>query len=386
MERSQAVTSDTFTVTVWPAVYKYALFSNKGKLSIKKKAIISGDVFSMGDVDIKKDARIDGLLFSTGKIKGKGSHTEGELPDPLHDFPEDFDTTPYDTLLDGARSQPKGKKQVFKDLNLDGGILLVNGDFELKDKGTLTGPGIVVATKDISIKKGSILIGEGITLIAGEKLEIKEEVISTDGGHIFFSMKEIKIKKKSQISGALVCLGKVEIEKETVFNGIIYATGKADIKEKSVIVGSIAASELKDVKEDTSVTYEAGLVQKLATKVFIEGPVATEGILAAPALTNAPQDKPSLEQNYPNPFNPETWIPYKLTDGANVKIQIYNVAGKLVRILDLGYKDAGSYLERKKAAYWNGRNELGEQVASGVYFYIMKAGKFTATKKMVITR
>ena len=261
-------TSDTLTVTVWPAVYKYALFSNKGKLSIKEKAIISGDVFSMGDIDIKKDARIDGLLFSTGEIKGKGSHTEGELPDPLHDFPEYFDTTPYDTLLDGARSQPKGKKQVFKDLNLYGGILLVNGDFELKDKGTLTGPGIVVATKDISIKKGSILMGEGITLIAGEKLEIKEEVTSTDG-NIFFSMKEIKIKKKSQISGALVCLGKVGIEEETVFNGIIYATGEANIKEKSMIVGSIAAGRLKEVKKETSVIYEAGLVQELATKVFI---------------------------------------------------------------------------------------------------------------------
>jgi len=381
-----AIVSDTFKVTVWPAVFKYALFGNEDKLSIKEKALISGDVFNRGDVDIKKDAVIDGLLFCTGKVKGKGSYTLGELPEPLPDFPV-LDTTPYDTLLLDASSQPKGKKKVFKDLNLDSGTLLVNGDFELKAKGSLTGPGTVVATKDISIKKESILIGEDITLIAGEKLEIKESVTSPDSfGHIFFSRKEINIKEKSQISGALVCLGKVEIKEETVFNGIVYATGEAKVKEKSIVVGSVVANKLKEVKEETSVTYEAGLVQELITKVFIEGTVATEPILAAPALANAPQDKASLEQNYPNPFNPETWIPYTLTEGASVIIQLYNVAGKLVRTLDLGYKDAGYYLERKKAAYWDGRNELGEQVASGVYFYVMKAGKFTATRKMVITQ
>ena len=381
-----AIVSDTFKVTVWPAVFKYALFGNEDKLSIKEKALISGDVFNRGDVDIKKDAVIDGLLFCTGKVKGKGSYTLGELPEPLPDFPV-LDTTPYDTLLLDASSQPKGKKKVFKDLNLDSGTLLVNGDFELKAKGSLTGPGTVVATKDISIKKESILIGEDITLIAGEKLEIKESVTSPDSfGHIFFSRKEINIKEKSQISGALVCLGKVEIKEETVFNGIVYATGEAKVKEKSIVVGSVVANKLKEVKEETSVTYEAGLVQELITKVFIEGTVATEPILAAPALANAPQDKASLEQNYPNPFNPETWIPYTLTEGASVIIQLYNVAGKLVRTLDLGYKDAGYYLERKKAAYWDGRNELGEQVATGVYYYVMKAGKFTATRKMVITQ
>ncbi|MBC8458106.1 MAG: T9SS type A sorting domain-containing protein, partial [Deltaproteobacteria bacterium] len=297
-----------------------------------------------------------------------------------------LDTTPYDTLLDNASLQPEGKK-VFKDLNLGGETLLVNGDFELKAKGSITGPGTVVATKGISIKEDSILIGEGITLIAGEKLEIKEGVTSPGGfGHIFFSRKEINIKENSQIAGALVSLGQVEIKEQTVFNGIVYSTGEANIKEKSRIIGSIAAKTLKEVKEDASVIYDSGLVHELVTKVFIAGDVVAVPILEVPVSPNVPQGKPSLAQNYPNPFNPETWIPYTLTEGSNVKIQIYNVAGRLIRTLDVGYKDPGYYLERNKAAYWNGRNELGEQIASGVYFYVMRAGSFRATKKMVIIR
>ena len=94
----------------------------------------------------------------------------------------------------------------------------------------------------------------------------------------------------------------------------------------------------------------------------------------------------SLLQNFPNPFNPETWIPYTLTEGVHVTIEIYNATGTLVRTLDLGYKDAGYYLEKNKAAYWNGRNNVGETVSSGVYFYRLKAGDFTATKKLVVLR
>jgi hypothetical protein len=93
-----------------------------------------------------------------------------------------------------------------------------------------------------------------------------------------------------------------------------------------------------------------------------------------------------LLQNYPNPFNPETWIPYHLRDAAPVTIKIYNAAGQMIRALDLGYKDAGVYMSRSQAAYWDGRNDAGEQVASGIYFYSITAGDFTATRKMVVKK
>ena len=93
-----------------------------------------------------------------------------------------------------------------------------------------------------------------------------------------------------------------------------------------------------------------------------------------------------LLANYPNPFNPETWIPYQLAAPADISIAIYTADGKLVRTLDLGYQAAGYYDSRSRAAYWDGRNALGEPVASGVYFSTLTAGDFTATQKMLIRK
>jgi hypothetical protein len=91
-------------------------------------------------------------------------------------------------------------------------------------------------------------------------------------------------------------------------------------------------------------------------------------------------------QNYPNPFNPETWIPYQLVQPAEVAIQIYDAAGQVVRTLNLGMKPSGYYLEKGKAAYWDGRNNAGERVASGVYFYRFQAGDYSATRKMIVVK
>ena len=93
-----------------------------------------------------------------------------------------------------------------------------------------------------------------------------------------------------------------------------------------------------------------------------------------------------LLPNYPNPFNPETWIPYQLAEAAHVQIRIYDVAGNLVRTLDLGTKLASSYLSQSKAAYWDGRNDRGETVSSGIYWYELDTGSFRATRKMVIQK
>ncbi|MFC1712143.1 PKD domain-containing protein [Candidatus Poribacteria bacterium] len=124
--------------------------------------------------------------------------------------------------------------------------------------------------------------------------------------------------------------------------------------------------------EDDDLTTEIG-----GGNINIQG-----GGPAAPA-------KPSefaLLQNYPNSFNPETWIPYRLAEDVAPAIRIYDVTGHLIRILDMGRKPAGFYTTKDKAAYWNGRNEAGEQVSSGIYFYTIQAGDFTATRKMIVAR
>ena len=109
--------------------------------------------------------------------------------------------------------------------------------------------------------------------------------------------------------------------------------------------------------------------------------VAASGGQASPASMPVSDD---LGSNYPNPFNPETWIPYQLVRDADVAIRIYSASGRLVRSLELGHKHAGRYVTKAAAAHWDGTNENGERVANGVYYYNIKAGAFSATRKMVI--
>ena len=93
-----------------------------------------------------------------------------------------------------------------------------------------------------------------------------------------------------------------------------------------------------------------------------------------------------LLPNYPNPFNPETWIPYQLADAADVSMGIYDVGGRLVRTIPIGFKPVGYYLTRERAAYWDGRNEIGESVSSGIYFIQFLSGDFAATRRIVVVK
>ena len=117
------------------------------------------------------------------------------------------------------------------------------------------------------------------------------------------------------------------------------------------------------------------------TPAFQRGIATLEGLLGA----LAPKETVLLP-NYPNPFNPETWIPYQLAKPAAVTVHIYAADGVAVRTLVLGYQHAGRYQTRSRAVYWDGKNDVGEQVASGVYFYTLTAGNFTATRKMLIRK
>ena len=107
---------------------------------------------------------------------------------------------------------------------------------------------------------------------------------------------------------------------------------------------------------------------------------------AAPVTQQHLPQQTALLMNYPNPFNPETWIPYQLTKAADVTVTIYDVRGVMVRQVAVGHQPAGFYTDSSRAAYWDGKNEVGESVASGVYFYTLTAGDFTATRKMLIRK
>ena len=141
------------------------------------------------------------------------------------------------------------------------------------------------------------------------------------------------------------------------------ATGRADA---ATVEAWIAEAHLAD---DGSIAFRQGIanLQNLLTSLVIPKETA-------------------LLANYPNPFNPETWLPYQLAAPAEVTLTIYDMNGGVVRRLDVGHQAAGMYRSRNRALYWDGRNDHGEFVASGLYFYTLKAGEFAATRKMLIRK
>ena len=135
----------------------------------------------------------------------------------------------------------------------------------------------------------------------------------------------------------------------------------------------------------TCTTAEVWLQE--ARQLNLADPDFQRGILILENLLKTLTPKATaLLPNYPNPFNPETWIPYQLASPADVSISIYTADGKLIRTLDLGHQPVGMYHHQSRAAHWDGKNALGELVASGVYFYTLSAGKFSATRKMLIRK
>ena len=146
-----------------------------------------------------------------------------------------------------------------------------------------------------------------------------------------------------------------------------------------------ALSSLNSDDMPTRTTVAAWLNE--ARQINLSDPAFQRGILVLEQLlqTLTPKET-ALLPNYPNPFNPETWLPYQLATPADVKISIYTADGKLVRKLNLGHQPIGMYHHRSRAAYWDGKNAQGEPVASGVYFYTLSAGDFSATRKMLIRK
>ena len=145
--------------------------------------------------------------------------------------------------------------------------------------------------------------------------------------------------------------------------------------------GSLRRADLNGETVEDVITG-LGTVSSLAlatTPVDNGGPAAPTAIASVSGET-------ALLANYPNPFNPETWIPYQLETSAEVTLTIYAVDGQAVRQLELGHQAAGAYQSRSRAAYWDGRNEYGEPVASGLYFYTLTTGDFSATRKMLIRK
>ena len=153
--------------------------------------------------------------------------------------------------------------------------------------------------------------------------------------------------------------------------------GVVNILDLVLVAGAFGNAAAAPVRRSTGASDADGYRRgtsgwlKRGTLVLTDA-TSQRGVLFLEQLLAALTPKETaLLPNYPNPFNPETWIPYGLANGMNVQISIYDISGELVRQLDLGHQRAGHYTERSRAAYWDGRNGIGEDVASGVYFYTL---------------
>ena len=160
--------------------------------------------------------------------------------------------------------------------------------------------------------------------------------------------------------------------------GDYFAAATADLTRRSVV-------EVGDVVE-VRVLGPDGNVESQPLRVKVTPEDLANAVLSVRLDSIGQPTQSLLLQNYPNPFNPETWIPYQLAEDASVSVSIYDTTGQLVRTLPLGFQAAGFYNSRERAAYWDGRNALGERVASGVYFYQLETDAMSALRKMVILK
>ena len=172
---------------------------------------------------------------------------------------------------------------------------------------------------------------------------------------------------------------------------LTYSLGGTDADSFSIVStsGQLQTKAALDYETKTSYTV---------TVTAYDGNSGADIITVTINVVNVPAAAPTAETdpmipvntdlltNFPNPFNPETWIPYQLAKPADVTLTIYNMRGVVVRTIDLGHKAAGLYTNRSRAIHWDGRNSIGEKVATGVYFYTLKAGEFSATRKMLIRK
>ena len=178
--------------------------------------------------------------------------------------------------------------------------------------------------------------------------------------------------RKADVNGD----GKVDVDDILAVIEAVDAAGAPALAQANIETGSLQAADVQRWIRDAK-----------AANADPAGIAALERLLTSLSRRDLPIPKETvLLANYPNPFNPETWIPYHLAEAAEVTLTIYTVDGKVVRTLALGHQSAGFYQSRSRAAYWDGRNEVGERVASGVYFYTLQAGDFAATRKMLIMK
>ena len=241
-----------------------------------------------------------------------------------------------------------------------------------------------------------------VIAVKGSTLTLSDVLLTNSAGEAFVpTVENAEITEAIQLTGDINGDGIINIQDLVLTASNLGKTGQnpadvngdgsVNIQDLVLVAGALgtsaAAPSLHPQSLETLTATEVKQWLSAAQHLDLTDTTSRRGILFLQQLLIMLTPKETaLLANYPNPFNPETWIPYHLAKDADVTLHIYAVNGTLVRTLTLGYQAAGMYQSRSRAAYWDGKNEFGEPVASGVYFHRLTAGDFTATRKMLIRK
>ncbi len=273
---------------------------------------------------------------------------------------------PIGIAVDGARSKlywtnARGRIQ---SANLDGsGIKNVVGG--------LGSPGEIVLSNSISAPAATSKTGPSTTV--SNKYDI-----NGDGS---VDSKDVDVILLAVSAGVTIAKHDVNGDKNVDIKDVMAVNANLDVGETAgapTLLGKpFSALEVDRLEAQIDLLIAMGDRSPAAIKLLI---------YLQQLIATARPEKTQLLANYPNPFNPETWMPYELATDTDVRITIYASNGVVVRRLTLGHQTAGYYTDRERAAYWDGRNASGEQVASGLYFYQLETDDLSSLRKMVILK
>ena len=291
------------------------------------------------------------------------------------------------SVAEGDFLQKNGKSTLFLDGRVKDGKLEGIEVIRLSKEG-VSGTGVLVS---ITVKGNKIEDNIWLRFDAELSTATGEEILHTEQyAHTLEVVASWDVNGDGEVNvtDLLIVAQKIGEYDDTVdLNGDERVT-VADFVIVAEHLGESVASDAPSVITKVPVPYETiqGWID-MAHASNDGSPTFQRGIANLEHLLRSTRpDATALLPNYPNPFNPETWIPYHLAHAADVTFTIYDTKGVTMRQFDLGYQPAGYYTDKTQAAYWDGRNNFGEIVGSGVYFYQLQAGDFSATRKLVILK
>ncbi len=381
------------TITFSPNRNAIASASKDGSIllwEITSYPIVSISPDSVATLTLREELAFDVKITNAKNLSGYQTTVEFD-PEAL-----EYVETKYSTFLSGGvpvqpiANQRSGTVQLAS-LSLTGDVS--NGDGTLA---TIKFKVKAIRTSKIGLRDVILSDPEGKTSYAWiDGAEILKSVTTEDGETIPCSTDISEdVNKDCVVNIQDLVLVATNFGKGGGIASDVNSDGRVDIIDLVLVAGAIGSTagapaiyvdavEARDILTASNVQHWLSEARKIdnSEPSFLRGILRLEQLL----MTALPKET-ELLPNYPNPFNPETWIPYQLADPASVTVSIYSADGKLTRTLEVGHQTAGLYQDRNRAAYWDGKNESGETVASGIYFYMLKAGEFSATQKMLILK